>query len=75
MVQVAERELVYTLDRPTCGLLLQRIRDECENFLVLVQQEHSPQVAKSLVCKARGRQKFETFYLAKMRPFAECEKI
>lgn len=57
------------------SLLLERVCDKCQDLLVLIQQQHSPQIAQSLVRKARGCQELQTFDLSKMCPLAQGEEI
>jgi hypothetical protein len=56
-------------------VLGQGICYEGQNFLVLVEQQHSAQVTQTLVGKARGSQQLETFYLAKMGSLAESKQV
>lgn len=57
------------------GGLFQRVRDEGQDLLVLVQQQHGAQVAQALVGEARGSQQLETFYLAEVGSLAEGEEV
>lgn len=57
------------------SILLERVGDESEDFLVFVQQQHGPQVAKSFVCEAVRREQLDTLNLSKMRPLAERKQI
>ena len=56
-------------------VLLEGICDQGQNFLVLIQQEHCPQIAQPLVGKPWRRQELETFNLAEMRSLAKGEEI
>jgi hypothetical protein len=57
------------------AVLLERIGDQRQDLLILVQQQHSPQVTQTLVRKARGGQQLQTFNLSKVRPLAQREEI
>jgi hypothetical protein len=46
--------------------LLQRVCNQREDLLTLVQQEHDSQVAKSLIGKTRASHEFQAFDLAKV---------
>jgi hypothetical protein len=50
--------------------LLQRIRDECQHLLILIQQQHRPQVSKSFIGKPRRSKELEAFYLPEVSPFS-----
>lgn len=56
-------------------VLLERVRDQGEHFLVLVEQQHCPQISQSLVRETRRGQEFQAFYLAKVCSFAQCEEV
>ena len=47
-------------------ILLQRVRHQREHFLLLIQQEHNPQISEAFVSEARASHEFETFHLAEM---------
>lgn len=51
--------------------LLQRVRDEGQNLLVLVQQQHNSEVSQTFVGETRTGYKLEAFDLAKMRGIAQ----
>ena len=46
--------------------LFQRVGDQREDLLTLVQQEHNPQVAKSLIGETRASHEFQALDLAKV---------
>jgi hypothetical protein len=52
------------------GGLLQRIRDECQHLLILIQEQHRPQVSKPFVRKPRRSKELEAFYLPEVSPFS-----
>ena len=52
-------------------ILLQRVRHQREHFLLLIQQEHNPQISEAFVSEARAGHEFETFHLAEMGLRAE----
>lgn len=57
------------------SLLLQRVCDQREHLLVLVQKQHRSQIPEPLVCESRRRQEFQAFYLTKVRSFAEGKEV
>jgi hypothetical protein len=46
--------------------LLQRVGDEREDLLALIQQEHNPQVTKSLIGETRASHEFQALDLAEV---------
>ena len=56
-------------------VLLERVGDQRQDLLVLIQQQHCAQIAQSLVRKARGGQQLQTFDLAEMGALAQGEEI
>lgn len=56
-------------------LLFERVCDQREDLLVLVQQQHGPQVTQALVSEARGGQQLQTFNLAEVRPLTKGEEV
>lgn len=61
--------------RGPASILLRRVCDQRQDLLVLVQQQHGPQVAESLVRKARRGQQLQAFNLPEMRALAQREQI
>ena len=57
------------------GILFQRVGDECEHLLILIQQQHRPKVSQPLVCESWRGEEFEAFYLAEVRSLAEGEEV
>jgi hypothetical protein len=57
------------------GGLLQRIRDEGQHLLILIQEQHRPQVSKPFIRKPRRSKELEAFYLPKVSPFSQGEKV
>jgi hypothetical protein len=58
-----------------CIILLQGVGDQCQDLLVLVQQQHGAQVAETLVSETRGGQQLQTFNLAEMCPLTKGEEV
>ena len=56
-------------------MLFERVGDQGQHFLVLVEEQASGQVAEALVGEARGCQELEAFDLAEVRAFAEREEV
>lgn len=54
---------------------LERIRDQCEDALLLVKEETGGEVAQTLVGKARGGKQGYAFYLTEMCLLAQGEEI
>ena len=78
VVHVATHEVstsprvVHRLRRPeTGGLLLERVGHESQDLLVLVQEQHDPQVAQTLVAEARACHQLKAFDLSKVCWVAE----
>lgn len=46
--------------------LLERIRNQCQDLLAFIQQQHNSQIPQALIREARTRNEFQTFYLTKM---------
>jgi hypothetical protein len=57
--------------RPARDALLERVGDEREDLLVLVEQEHDAEVAEALVREARARDELQALDLPKVRGVAE----
>lgn len=57
------------------GILLERVGDQGQDLLVLIQEQHGAQVPQSLVRKAGRGQQLQAFNLTKMGPLAECEEV
>jgi len=51
--------------------LFQRICDERQNLLILVQQQHYPEITQSFIAKAGARDKLEAFDLSEVCRIAE----
>lgn len=56
-------------------ILLERVGDQRQDLLVLIQQQHSPQVAQALIRKPRRGQELQALDLAEMCPLAEGEEV
>ena len=56
-------------------LLLQGIGDQSQDLLILIQQQHRPQISQSLVCEAGRCQQLQAFYLPKMCPLPKGEEV
>ena len=56
-------------------VILERVGDEGEDFLILIEEEHGAQVSQSLVRKSGRGQQFEAFYLAEVGSLAEGEEV
>lgn len=56
-------------------VLLQRVGDQRQHLLVLVQQETGSQVPQALVCESRRGQQLDALYLTKVCPLAEGEQV
>lgn len=54
---------------------LERVRDQCEDALLLVKEETGGQVPQTLVGEARGSEQRYAFYLTEMCLLAEGEEI
>lgn len=51
--------------------LFQRVGDERQNLLILIQQQHDPQISQPLITESGGRYQFQTFYLTEMSRISE----
>jgi hypothetical protein len=56
-------------------ILLGRVGNQCQDLLVLVQQQHGSQISQALIRKPRGSQQLQTFDLAKVRSFPQREEV
>ena len=54
---------------------MQRVCDESQDFLILVQEKHCAQITQSFIRKSMGRKKLDTFNLSKMRSLTKSEQI
>lgn len=59
--------LANTLHCLNSDLLLERICDQGQNFLVFVEEEHDAKISQAFVCKTRAGDKLQAFDLAKVR--------
>lgn len=66
------RQLLSPLQRDR-AILFERVGNQCQNFLVLIQKQHSSEIPQSLVGETMGRQQLQTFDLTEMCPFPEGE--
>ena len=57
------------------SLLLQRVRDQGQDLLILVQQQARREVSQPLVGKARRSKELQTLDLAEMCPLTERKEI
>jgi hypothetical protein len=55
--------------------LLERVCNQRQDFLVLVKEQHGPEISQSLVRKARRGQQFEAFYLSEMCSLSQSKQI
>ena len=56
-------------------VLLQRVRDQRQHLLILIQQQHRPQVSQPLVGETRRGEQFQTFDLSEVRPLSQREEV
>lgn len=56
-------------------VLFQRVCDQGQDFLVLIKQEHGPEIAQALVCETRRSQQLQAFYLAEMGSFTKRKEV
>ncbi|KAG5456528.1 MAG: hypothetical protein BJ554DRAFT_3712 [Olpidium bornovanus] len=68
---LAPGSLCRNVGNPGANVLLQRVRHQRQDLLVLVEQEHDAKVAKPLVCEAVAGNKFEALDLAEVGRVAE----
>lgn len=52
-------------------LLFQRIRHQHQHLLILIQQQHDPQIPQPLVTESRTRNQFQAFDLSEMGGIAQ----
>lgn len=57
------------------AIQLERVGDQSQNLLVLVQQQACSKVAQALVRKSLGRKQFYAFDLTEMGSFAEGKEV
>lgn len=51
--------------------LLEAVGDKRQDLLILIQQQHDPQISQSFIAKPWARNKFEAFDLTKVSRVAE----
>jgi hypothetical protein len=78
VVKIAELMLASTISfilQCHIFLLLQRVCDQRQDLLILIQQQHGTQISQSLVREARRSEEFEAFDLTEVRSFAQGEEV
>lgn len=61
--------------RDGIDILLERVCDKREDLLVFIQQQHSAQIAQTLVGEAGTGEQLQTFNLTKMGALAQGEQV
>lgn len=51
--------------------LFQRVCNQRQHLLILIQQQHDAQVPQSFITESRASDQFQTFYLTKVRRVAQ----
>lgn len=57
------------------SVLLERVGNQCQDFLILIQQQTCSQVSQTFVGESRGGEELQAFDLSKMGSLSKGEQV